>query len=346
MSEQERRVAVRRLTALWAFVECGIGGVLHAIQMPFTGLLVGGLAIIIITFIAQVSGKKYKQVLKSLLIVLIVKAMVSPHTPFPAHLAVSFQAFLGFALYSLFGINFFSIFLLSVIAMLESAVQKLIILTLFFGESFWKSIDIFIDFMARQIGLSATHSSEWVIGIYLLIYITGGICIAWMAFQTLKNFSIENRIIFLSDDVVSTKETLSIECNKRKKNTNKLLLFIIVPIVLSVILFLFSSDIHEAWIAVLKTISWTVTAILVWYIIINPVITKFVQITLRKKQSRYKEEVLKTLSFLPVIRRLAVKAWKKSAMHKGWQRWQYFIATLIHWVLTYSDHTNEPVFKN
>lgn len=79
LSEQERIAATQRLTALWAFMECGFGGVLHALHMPFTGLLVGGFAVIIITFIAQISGKKDKQILKSLLIVLIVKAMVSPH---------------------------------------------------------------------------------------------------------------------------------------------------------------------------------------------------------------------------------------------------------------------------
>jgi tetrahydromethanopterin S-methyltransferase subunit C len=62
LSEQERIAAVQRLDCIMGiYVECGLGGVLHALQMPFTGLLVGGLAVIIITFIAQVSGKKYKQ---------------------------------------------------------------------------------------------------------------------------------------------------------------------------------------------------------------------------------------------------------------------------------------------
>jgi hypothetical protein len=78
--------------------------------------------------------------------VLIVKAMVSPHTPFPAYIAVSFQGFIGFVLYSFLGINFYSIFLLATITMIESAIQKLIILTLFFGKPLWKSVDVFIEF--------------------------------------------------------------------------------------------------------------------------------------------------------------------------------------------------------
>ena len=148
LSAEQRITAVQRLTALWAFCESGLGGLLHALQIPFTGLVVGGLAVIIITFIAKISGHKYLQVLQSLLVVLVVKAMVSPYTPFPAYIAVSFQALVGFLLFNLFQVNLLSIFLLSTIAMLESAIQKLLILTLFFGRSFWKATDDMMDFIA------------------------------------------------------------------------------------------------------------------------------------------------------------------------------------------------------
>src|SRR6202008_2387238 len=87
LPDEQRSAAIQRLTALWAFTESGLGGLLHALQIPFTGLVVGGMAVIIISFIAEISGNNYKQILKSALIVLIVKAMVSPYTPFPAYIA-------------------------------------------------------------------------------------------------------------------------------------------------------------------------------------------------------------------------------------------------------------------
>ncbi|MBK7885292.1 MAG: hypothetical protein IPJ81_17050 [Chitinophagaceae bacterium] len=347
LSAEERIIAVQRLTALWAFIECGLGGALHALQIPFTGLVVGGLAVIIIIFIAKVSGKKYSQILKSVIIVLIVKAMVSPHTPLPAYVAVCFQAFMGFTIFSLFSINFISILLLAVIAMIESAVQKLIILTLFFGESIWKSIDIFIEFIGQQIGLSHANGSQWVITIYLTIYVTGGICIALLAFKTLKKISVENKIMALSDDTIFDKEHFFRNVKKTKNCRNKLLLFTIVSITISVILLIFSPQIKEGWLKVLKSICWTLTAIIAWYMILNPLFTKFIQVTLRKKQSRYSEEVLKILSLLPVLRHLTIRAWKKSSLHKGRERWQYFIITLLHWALTYTDYNvSDPPLKN
>ena len=44
LSVQEKNIALQRLTAVWAFVECGIGGLMHSLKFPFTGLVVGGFA--------------------------------------------------------------------------------------------------------------------------------------------------------------------------------------------------------------------------------------------------------------------------------------------------------------
>src|SRR4051812_17198512 len=96
LSAEERVVAIQRLTALWAFTESGLGGIMHALRIPFTGLIVGGMSVIMISFIAQLCEHRYREILKSALIVLIIKAMVSPYTPFPAYVAVSFQALSGF----------------------------------------------------------------------------------------------------------------------------------------------------------------------------------------------------------------------------------------------------------
>jgi hypothetical protein len=150
LSNEQRRNAIQRLTALWAFTESGLGGIMHALQIPFTGLLVGGMAIIMICLIAEISNHNFKQILRSAVIVLIVKAMVSPHTPFPAYIAVSFQALLGYALFSLLRINFFSIALLSIIAMLESAVQKLIILTYRFKRKLLDRCTLFTHLYCRR----------------------------------------------------------------------------------------------------------------------------------------------------------------------------------------------------
>lgn len=336
LTKEQRLNAIQRLTALWAFTESGLGGVMHALQIPFTGLLVGGMAIIMISMIAEFSDFDYKQILKSALIVLIVKAMISPYTPFPAYIAVSFQALLGFGLFSLLRVNFLTIVLLSTIAMIESAIQKIIIQTLLFGESLWKAMDGMVAWLAKQFGSIVLNGSYWVVGIYLFIYLLGGVFIAWLAYGSIKSFKSENST-FILDTSAILKNNLQTTVSAKKSMYKKLWIIIFVMIVLSTLLFFFSSDTKQGWVSVVKTVTWTLCAVFIWFMIIGPLFTKAVQKILQKRESRYSDEVLKTLSFIPVLKQLTALAWQQSKLQGGVNRWYFFISALIHNTLTYSE---------
>ena len=346
LTREQRLNAVQRLTALWAFTESGLGGIMHALQIPFTGLLVGGMAVIMISLVAEMSDHNYKQVLKSAMIVLIVKAMVSPHTPFPAYIAVAFQALLGFGLFSLFRVNFFSIILLSTIAMLESAIQKILVLTLFFGESIWKAMDSMIALLATQFGSIVSNGSYWIVGIYGLLYLAGGLLIALLAYRTIKNFKTENPAFILQVNAEADINKAGLKKTFQKNNYKKLWVLIMLMICVSAVLFVFAADNKTGWLAVAKTVSWTLSAILIWFMLIGPLFTKAIQKVLQKKQSRYSDEVLKTLSFLPVLRRLTALAWQQSRVYNGFSRWYHFFALLIHATLTYSDPATTVIPAN
>ncbi len=346
LSKEQKVNAVQRLTALWAFTESGLGGIMHALQIPFTGLLVGGMAVIMISLIADISEHNYKQILKSAMIVLIVKAMVSPHTPFPAYIAVAFQALLGYGLFSLLRVNFLSIVLLSTIAMIESAIQKLLILTLFFGESLWKAMDGMIALLAKQFGSAVANGSYWIVGIYLLVYLAGGFFIAWLAYRTINSFNVEHPALVLETSAEIKNNIIETKKSSRKNYYKKLWILISVMIALSIVLFLFADDNKQGWLAVAKTIAWTLSAILLWYMLIGPLFTKAIQKLLQKKESRYSDEVLKTLSFMPVLRKLTTLAWQQSKLQHGFRRWYFFFAALIHATLTYSEPAASEISAN
>ncbi len=342
LSNEQRSLAVQRLTALWAFSESGLGGVLHALQVPFTGLIVGGIAIILITFISYFSFKPFTHLLNSLFIVLIVKAAISPHTPFPAYIAVSFQAILGFVLFNLLQINLLSILLLSVLTMIESAIQKILIITFFFGKSIWKATDELVNFVTMQFSVFTSNGSWWILGLYLFIYFIGGVIIALMTNGLIKRFSVESHS-FLPVYTLDANEDAHII---KKKGNSRLWVFIIILMSVSFILFFFAANTNEAFFAVLKAICYTLSAILIWYIIISPLFVKAIVWALQKKQARYSRQVNETLSFLPVLNQLTIRAWKTSAASKGRQRISLFLFTLINWSLVYSDSSGEPGFIN
>ncbi|MEO8934802.1 MAG: hypothetical protein ABI295_10905 [Xanthomarina sp.] len=145
----DNKIAVERLTALWALNECALGGAMHAFKLPFTGILVGGISVLLITLIALYSKNIWSTLLKALTLVLLIKLSINPYSPVPAYFAVSFQAFLGILLYSVFSINNFTIVLLCVFSFLESALQKLVTLTIIFGQSLWKALDIYMEWIGN-----------------------------------------------------------------------------------------------------------------------------------------------------------------------------------------------------
>jgi hypothetical protein len=328
LSNEQKTLAVQRLTALWAFTESGLGGVLHAFKLPFTGLMVGGLAVILISFIGYFSNGRYKQILQSLLIVLLVKAAVSPHTPFPAYVAVSFQAVAGFILFSLMRINFISILTFSLAAMIQSAIQKLIILSFFFGATFWKAANELGNYIAKQFSVSSLEGSYWLVALYIGIYITGGIIIAFLAFNTIKRFSLDHQPQHLNVDY-SKQET------KYRKSNKRIYSILIFFVLLSIVL-LFLSAKGQASFSFINTVIWTLTAIILWYMILSPILTNIILKALKNKESKYTSQVNSTFLFLPALRQIAVYSWLESK-HVPGIRISNFILLLINGTLTYTE---------
>ena len=56
---------------------------MHAFKLPFTGLFVGGFAVLCVGLLAYVERPAASTILRATALVLLVKAVVSPHSPPP-----------------------------------------------------------------------------------------------------------------------------------------------------------------------------------------------------------------------------------------------------------------------
>lgn len=322
-------IAISRLTALWAFVEAGLGGMLHALKLPFTGLFIGGLAVLILTLIVHFSNKMSDKVFKSLIIVLAVKAIVSPHSPLPAYFAVTFQAFLAVGIYKILPINWLSIILVSCIAMMQSAVQKLIILTIFFGKSFWVALDSFLASIFKQFGMTINDAGIWLVYLYLSIYFIGGIVISSIIILIINDLRNFNK--------PELKETLNIEfpdASFNVKKPKKLISYFLILIFISLSLFIFSPNEHSGFISMIKSIVYTLTILYIWFVILAPRLTSIFKYYLKRKSKSSQLEINQTLESLPQFRRLLKSAWIMSSSKKNFQRIRMFTSTLIYLTLT------------
>lgn len=167
---------VNKLTALWALSECGLGGMIHAFKMPFSGFFLGGFAVLVIHLVALHSSKPFQQIIKSTLLVMLVKAVVSPHSPWPAYVAVGFQGLSGAVIFGLFQSNLLTNMVFGWLALTESATQKILLTTLIYGKSLWTALDVFFQSITKEFKLSGNVSfSLVVISLYVGTYMLWGL---------------------------------------------------------------------------------------------------------------------------------------------------------------------------
>lgn len=328
----DKKIAVQRLTAFWALSECGLGGFLHLFKIPFTGLLVGGLAIICIACIFLYSDNK-KQVFQSLLIVLCIKLSISPFTPPTAYLSVCFQAFLGYIVYSLFGLYAITFFIVVILCMLQSALQKLIVLTLFFGTELWQAVDVFLNFVSQQLGFSNFSGSFILIATYLIIYVLGAIFVSLTFRNILQQITTQKQeIIFLKD----THE-LSTHTSKNKKK-RFLKLFGVLAFIMIVLFFISNSEITIYKVTYL--VARTILVIFVWFYVLTPLVGFILKKSTANFSISYKSKIAESLQFFPELKQLVKQVWNSIPSLNFAKRVYFFLVKLFVALITYKTKAN------
>jgi hypothetical protein len=176
-SNQGEEKAWLRLVALWVLAESVLGGLLHGLKLPVTGLLVGGSAMLCIMLIAGFFPKR-GSVLNAMVLVMMMKFSLSPHSPFPAYLAVLFQGVLGEFL--LRGRRFFLLkcLLFGFLGMMESAMQRLLVMVFISGTEIWEALDVWV----KKVSFGPEHFSLWLATGYLILHALAGFFIGKLGF--------------------------------------------------------------------------------------------------------------------------------------------------------------------
>ncbi|BDQ02004.1 hypothetical protein [Ignavibacterium sp.] len=331
-------LSIFRITALWAFSESAFGGILHALSLPFRGAFINAAAVLFISLIALFSEKS-KEILKATLIVILVKAAVSPHSPLTAYLAVFIQGLLGFLVF--YNKKFFrlSALILGILTLLYSGIQKIIVLTVLFGNTLWKSINIFIKGVSNeflQIGIHPDLNYSLIIILsYVGIHVIVGIIIGLYAGKLpdkIKLYSETLQKINFSDNVDAIPKK-----DKRKKKRLWILrptglIIIIISLIVLLLTFLFpeySDTRYEVLVMIIRSLILT----FIWYVFLSTFFRKLFQKFLNRNKSKYAEEVNEMLNLFPQFRKIVAFCWKDSQSERGIKRIKYFLSRSFYYLL-------------
>lgn len=332
---------VQRLTALWALSEAAFGGVLHAFQVPFTGLFINASAVIFITLIAYYSQNK-SALIKATLVVLIVKATVSPHTPLNAYFAVTMQGLLGLLLFRSLKYFTLSAIILGFLTMFQSALQRIIVLTIIFGNNLWESIDIFGNYLIDQITFMDLNNgnlniSLWLISGYIIIHLVAGVLVGIFSAKIPRWVKDEMDGNHDFSEIITNKIQEHSKSNRKRKNrflrpgSIAVVLLALSIIILTYVFPQFNDS--QGKMAIIMIVR-SIVIMFLWYAIAGPLLRKIYYRYLTNKKSKYTKEVEQSVRIMPMLKIMVVNSWSASKEYPGLHKFKRFITLLIFTLFT------------
>jgi nucleoside-triphosphatase THEP1 len=306
-----------RLIALWILNEAMLGGIIHGFKIPVSGLVVGSCAVICICLIAWYVPVK-GAIIRATIIVAIFKMMLSPQAPPPAYIAVFFQGLMGELLF--WNRRFFklSCFLFAILALLESGLQRILVLTIIYGNDLWKVINDFINGLTKQ--KTQTNYSLFIGSAYGMLHLIAALFVGWWASvlpSRIKTWSRQTQ-----NTIVGNKQDTIIVPEKRKKKRLKTGLLIIWII----LLLLYVQSYYRIGTPLLPThtslkiLIRSIIIILTWIFIVAPLLKRLLHYWLQRKKAVSQKDVEQVVKLLPETQQIISQSWSSSAGNKGWKR--------------------------
>ena len=327
----DRDRAVERLTALWALNEAGLGGLIHALRVPFTGIVVGSTAVVLIALIAFFAERKAKAILKATVVVLLVKAAASPHTPLPAYAAVSFQGLAGALLFGWLPSVRLGALLLGLLALWQGAVQKLLVMTILYGKSLWEAVDSVGRWILEKMGSGPGELSPtgWFLVFYLGYYTLAGLITGWLAGAIPGEIA---RTLEHPPPLAPAAAAVALPGGrKRWWQRTPFKAGLVLLALLATTMWLQPGP--AGWAQGARVFVRVLVVLAAWMWVVRPLGMALFRRFRRREQAVYGTEVARTLAQFPALRQAAAAAWRATAGSGGLRRWKNFLVRLIVWAL-------------
>ncbi|GCC52783.1 hypothetical protein SanaruYs_30220 [Chryseotalea sanaruensis] len=314
--------ATYKLTLLWAFAESGLGGLLHGLHVPVTGFVLGAFSVVIISLIACYSTNQTRDILTSTLLVLVVKFSVSPHSPLPAYVALLFQGCVGAIMFKLFRYNAFSLISFSIIAMVESAIQKPLLATIIFGKELWLAVDEYVNkLLVLTTDQTFTSFSIYFLSTYTILYAVWGVVVGIWAYK------LPIKLAGLSVVEQSIINVNTLQAGPKRKRWFFIGIFLVILLLLAFYVFDMPTP--------LLYITRTIIIVVLIYFLITPIVRYF----LKRFTAQHHSFIANFNKALPELKITLQKANQFASSHKGlYKRWSTFLLYLLY--LNLQDETS------
>lgn len=343
-----------RLIALWVLCEALLGGIIHGLKLPVSGLIVGSCAVLCISLIARYIPHR-GVILQATLLVAIFKMLLSPQSPLPAYFAVFFQGLLGEILF--FSRRFYALscLLLGIFALTESGVQRILVVTLLYGKDFWQAVNLFINsFIGQQNPATPTNYAWYLAAGYIAVHALIGLFVGLTAAvvpQKLKEWHKKYKPIYNGNNNDSSNDMAAWQPHAQysnvltsiphnpKPNQRRWVKNSFLIIWLCLLLLYIQSYAQmggRAWLpqnVVATMLLRSLFLLLTWYFLLSPLLTYLLKKWLQYRQHQSKNELQEISHALPQIRALAALAWQQTTALQSGRRVLECVKIIICYVI-------------
>lgn len=319
----------QRLIAVWALAEGFLGGILHGLHLPVTGLVVGSVSVCCLALLSRVATRR-GDILKATLLVMLVKAMLSPHSPPMAYFAVFSQGLLAQLLFS--GSRFYKLncFLLAVLTQLQSAIQHLMVVVVVFGLDLWQALDQYLNKITGSLGLAGFPFALYLAAGYVFLHLLAGIFVGWFASQ-LPAWLHQRAARLKTPGFPAVKPKPEMPAPELKKTGRKRLSvsFLFIWLLLAAVFLQSYFGLGPAILPKAKAAQIVIRSVLIvsiWYFVVSPFLMAYFHKWLSRRQGPLQTQLLAVQTLLPQIRVLVQNSWTLSARFKGLARLRFFVA--------------------
>ncbi len=335
-----------KITSFWVFTEGILGGILHSLKLPFTSIFIVASAVLWISLLAKFSEKR-SDILQSLIIVLILKMILSPHASIMAHIAVIFQGLLGYFLFSIIKNVRLAISLLAVLSMLESSLQKVLVGFFFYQKPFQAVWEVFMEKLAGDFSFfqNVNNLVLSILATYIGVYVGMGVFVALLVIKIIKEVEIlykEEKIQF-SLEHQEGKVTKNPPINVLKsKSINKIALIATILLVIGTLFFTFYlenflgknyfSKNSSSYIFMLITGILLRTVALFFFLkeIIGNFLLYYLKNFLEKQKNKYTLQIIQILDYLPKVKENTLLIWSRIPKNiSNYQKIKFFALKFI-----------------
>ncbi len=237
--------------------------------------------------------------------------------------------------------------LLGIGAGLFSGFQKLLVVTLVFGNTFWKSTDIFLNYIISQFTqdtFTGIRYSYILAGVYIGIHLISGFFFGIAAGRI--PFSLQFLNSSVNDEIKLLNNELFVEKRIKRKWWTRPSGIIIILSSISAAILSYMSPISGNNLAVdiVIMIVRSLVIMFLWYTFLSPFILKLFQQYLSRKSRSYSVKIETMVSTFPRFRILISHAWSRTSDQKGFIRIKNFI--LLSFLFLLNDEDLSPARRS